>query len=264
MSKEKLLKRIEQTESELAKLKSELNKSETPTVPFWYLFGNGWLGRITSFEPFEYCRCDNRGGTLGERPKYGNGRLATPEEIESHLIGLMNGRYKKGDVLESTYSKSTVKFSDPAFCNIFYNNHNDILNYDGIDIYNSGKWAEIVPSLPSWDEIFSDYGFQLKDDWVSVIGSTFHRGAYDGRKKMSKVPTFIKLLAVADYVNDGWESQGTGGHVIIVHDGELTYFVYDGDYLPSIVWFKSTEATLKAIDIFKHNGSEKELISFFK
>jgi len=245
MKNKELLKQIKQTKTELERLEAKLNDPEVQKVPFWGWFQapstNLTLCRIKSIAP-DGCYITDGGGHWDKRWfKY----PATPEEIKEHLIGLANDKgYRVGvDVVDVMFNlKSKLdKFS------FHYIESDDLLVLGGCAIYRAGKWAEIVPSLPSWKEL----GVVCADVYGYKIGHAYTH----------KVITLIRLLAVADYVNEGCIS---GKYMIEEFNGTLRIGYINHVSSSHAYYFKSKEATLKAIEIFKHNDSEQELIDFFK
>ena len=113
-------------------------------------------------------------------------------------------------------------------------------------------FKEIVREVPSWEDIYNTGVFCLSD-YITY-----------NEKHRTKLQTFARLLAVADYVNEGWEVDGNFSTLAISNNKITVGCYYSRGYIPSSVHFKSKEAALKAIAIFKANGSEQELIDFFK
>lgn len=114
------------------------------------------------------------------------------------------------------------------------------------------------PELPSWNEL-----------GISSMGFTFYDDKMNYKPIRSKCKTLAKLLAVADYVNEGWTPRyghGEGFETISIVNGTLIKCSNSGyiKYMNGQIPFKPKGGAQKAIDIFKHNDSEQELIDFFK
>jgi len=114
--------------------------------------------------------------------------------------------------------------------------------------------AEIVPSLPSWGELIGNSRLVFN----FAIGTEL-------KEYTNKANTLYKLLAVADYVNDGWKTDFEKVYVIAYEPSKNKIETdWLADYSTQAVHFNSEEAAQKAIEIFKANNSEQELIDFFK
>lgn len=264
-NKEKLLKRIEQTESELEKLKAELNepKDKMPDVPFWGIC-NGRLYRAinqnTNFQGgYDFDKLNSN-----PTDEYVKGvilnpsNIAKPEEIKAHLIKLAKEKYSEGDEVKNL-SKSVLQSKSGK---IDYSGSNYVPSHDElwvgvkgayhrICVYKRGEWAEKV-GLPKFEELV-DFGII---DFLEAHG--YHKAA-----------TLAKLQSVADYVNDGWVADFENRD----DKWQLGYeFYYDEfcdansehDTSTGTPSFKSEEAMNKAVEIFRHNNAEQELIDFFK
>jgi len=82
-------------------------------------------------------------------------RLATKEEIETHLKKVCKEKYKNGNKLSSAKYDSCFIYDELE--SVDYNYKDDILSSRGMFIYYKGKWAEIIPekkALPKTKEEF--------------------------------------------------------------------------------------------------------------
>ena len=260
MQTEKILKEIKKLKCDqntwvgkLKDLENRINNPETPTVPFWAEYQGGLTGRcfkiigdrhnLDTLKDAEECALDSSCYR----------RHLTPEEIEAHLIGLFKEKYKYGDRIDGLNGIGDIYLEDNCFDDTwFYADDHDRLSHNYVVIYEKGKWAEIVPSLPSWDKILG--GYQC----------SFHFNVKDSNQA-DKVQTFRKLLAVADYVNDlHKQTKHKDSFFFELDMGDLMIESYKAEFSCSPYRFNTKEAAQVARDIFKHNVSEDELINFFK
>ena len=71
-------------------------------------------------------------------------RLATPDEIKVHLMGLAKKKYKEGDrVVPPGFNGNDWVILDTNYCNNYYPD-SDKLGYGSLIVYNQGVWAEKV------------------------------------------------------------------------------------------------------------------------
>lgn len=108
--------------------------------------------------------------------------------------------------------------------------------------------------LPSWDEVYDFSNGRLKLE-IGGLSDLAH----------DKIVVYAKLLAVAKYLNGDWKPKfyGVQSNWEIYH-GRNTLKVFVVLNASSLgVSFHSREAAEKAIEIFRHNGDEQNLIDFF-
>ena len=235
------MKDLKDLEAQYKKLGKEIEKLKAepqPQPPFWAWFGleSHKLQRVIKIENDQaLVDQDNSDMRLEDLNWCGSWsmmrffiRLATPEEIKEHLVKLAKEKGYEGKVAKCLFEKSYK--NKISFLSVIYDTVLDSLYSNGVQIYKQGKWAEIVPSLPSFEELNCD----------SV-------GVYDVHSGNSpvfsnpKVKTFIRLLAVADYLNKN------------------TSLLFNATSYNS---YSSTPQKIK--EIFRHNGAEQELINFYK
>jgi len=265
--KQLIMKNLKDLEAQYKKLGKEIEKlKEQPQPPFWGWFKHYYdlhLIRVTSnghnISFYDEANSALTGNTWGGYLSVNRlVRLATPDEIKEHLVRLMKEKYKHKDKVKSLIDDKVVKIDD-KWTAIEYYSGDDDLYWNGICIYKQGKWAEIVPSLPTWEDLGVKY---VRLSKVNTPIPTVD-------KYGNKVETLVRLLAVADYVNEGWEPDWED---INETKFRICYDTHEKRWFRSCstcvvcspAWFKSPEARDKAIEIFRHNGAEQELINFYK
>ena len=108
-----------------------------------------------------------------------------------------------------------------------------------------------------WEDVFKGNLFFFEPGWA-ISG----RGSSHGRlpnlpteASIKKMLTYGKLLALQHYL-------GAGGVSISYCNGVFSTIKFTCWY--GVVGFKNEETAMQAIDIFKANGDEQELIDFLK
>jgi len=104
------------------------------------------------------------------------------------------------------------------------------------------------PKFPTWKELVPDSGS------IRQI------------KNSVKMATFQKLLMAADWVNEGWRPDWSNGNE---RKWSMNYCLNTGSFsvqhayahADCYVCFKSEEAALKVIELFRANGDEQDLIN---
>jgi hypothetical protein len=126
------------------------------------------------------------------------------------------------------------------------------------------------PKLPTWDEVFK--GGKYSVTWKGKLDCEWDYGMPENRllseRSAMKAATFHKLLAVADYLNEGWmpDWNNFGEHKWeIYYNSKLKLFrIEKYTYISSAgICFKSEQLAQRAIETFKANGDEQELIDFY-
>jgi len=234
-------------EEAIQKIREAVNETEVTEqqelkVPFWGAFvtlgGSVHVEYIVRIEGDRYY--------CGENCQYGvNGsfwrensflRLATSKEIESHLTKLAK---QKGFVRGCSFISAMTKTQNTVHDEVFLYKHSiDALFLDGNVVYLDGKWAELVENkFPTWKELGVGeicIGFWDYDDEDRWIGKFHIKAEHDA-------DTFIKLLAVAKYLNKRDKT----------------------DYNP-VRWRYFTDVPMQFVEIFKQNNSQQELLDFYK
>lgn len=128
--------------------------------------------------------------------------------------------------------------------------------------------SQLVEKKLNWQDIFPSSGYFVREDnqIVELSGpESFYKLSERSAKKEL---VFRKLLAVADYLNNNWipdwnSSNELKFYIAYSVDKKLIvqfcYFTHFG-----VTYFKSKELAEQAIQIFKDNGNEQELINFFE
>ena len=159
----------------------------------------------------------------------------------------------------------TPYFSGIDKCNTLLSKANELkfsveqqtAEIDGVQ-YKLTRIKPEKPKLPTWDELSGLSGA------ITTVG-------FDS-KYYAKVKTFIRLLEVADYLNEGWapnfEFSTNSDWVIqcdILHSifPEKTRLSLRVHVSGSSVRFKTKELAETAIEIFRANGCEQDLIDFY-
>jgi len=258
------MKNLKDLEAQYKKLGKEIEKLKAepqPQPPFWAWFGleSHKLQRVIKIENDQaLVDQDNSDMRLEDLNWCGSWsmmrffiRLATPDEIKEHLVKLAKEKGFKPKCHIRLLNNTGTAILDGTPFN--YYAEIDELCLGGWVIYRKGKWAEIVPSLPSFEELLK--GGILR--WARL------------RQWSPKAAMLVMLELVADYVNEGWELDWEDGGQI---KHRLSYAFRTNEWSAysnslfshSPVHFKSSEARDKAIEIFRHNGAEQELINFYK
>jgi len=277
-----LIKRIEKLEDELKRTKKELNNQLDPRshFPFWAWFISATdpttplaLVEVTGFSSYTnrsrsgrhrkfYKRSDNsfipKEWDCGDDNDIARDlfvRLASPDEIYDHLLPLAE---KKGFVdgarcinINGNENGNSVIGSKRWR---YYPEINSLFNASSL-IYKNGLWAELIDKLPTFKEL------GVEDMVTTALPFK--------SKQRQKLFTFAKLMAVANYVNEGWEPDWEDkdqkkynlGYNFNKKEwtGVMTF-----TFPSKPVHFKSVEARAKAIEIFRFNNAEQELIDFFR
>jgi hypothetical protein len=125
-----------------------------------------------------------------------------------------------------------------------------ITDIDGVK-YKLTRIESEKPKLPTWAELNKT---KLGEE-VTVFP----------RKYANKATTFIHLLEVADYLNEGWvpdwENDTEKWCIINEHGKPRVVVQWHSNYSP--IWFKTSKLAETAIEIFKFNDCEQDLIDFY-
>jgi len=119
------------------------------------------------------------------------------------------------------------------------------------------------PELPTWEDVFKGgmYSIELEGE-VCDYEKNKHNLLLS-EKSARKLAVFNKLLAVADYLNDGVDAAKLDSRWCVEYDLKSGFYTTSRCLTFSLPPFKSKELALKAIEIFRANGDEQELINFF-
>ena len=116
---------------------------------------------------------------------------------------------------------------------------------------------ELEPKPVTWKEVFKRNEYFFDRNWN--IGSCgFYTGDFPNlptKASMKKMLTYGKLLAL---------QQRLGAGVYYLWNSQYGLAVCNTDTLDGRVGFKEFNTAKQAIDIFKANGDEQELIDFLK
>ena len=122
----------------------EVKAEQAPQPPFWGWFGDvtrpARIARAYDTNDFGYV-CDNT--VNGFNTFMSLIRLATPEEVKSHLIELFWQKYKEGDGVKSLVTGRN-RLITADYQPFRYIARIDGLFYNGTEVYKGGKWADKV------------------------------------------------------------------------------------------------------------------------
>lgn len=144
--------------------------------------------------------------------------------------------------------------------------NNDIAVIDGKEY----RLTEVKPKEPTWGGIFGKGRYMV--DWKGEIASP--SGALDRdqnnrfvtKRTAHKLATFAKICMLAEYLCPGfvpdWGNDNDKTNWgIVLNSGKLSS-VYCITMSSGTELFSSRETAQRAIDIFRANGDEQELIDF--
>jgi len=126
---------------------------------------------------------------------------------------------------------------------------------DGVQ-YKLTKVEPEKPKLPTWEELAT----RISHDQMCIVG--FPNRYYN------KALTFIRLLEVAEYLNEGWK-RNLNDYGYMLGWNEIGFFsspIQAPDQhieFISPIAFKDGHIALNAAGIFRANDSEQDLIDFF-
>lgn len=184
---ELILKAVEYCNDIPARVKDFLRQTDTQAMPLkpepefkvgaWYVFPedhssyfDNIIYRVNEIRPYGYVYFDTSDDTISTNnfkidSQFAiRSRLATPKEIESHLIKIATGMGLNGGVkLWSFYDDLTPYIKDTQGHAIkgkaSYNTEKDsLITDDGLRLYCKGKWATIISEKKKLPKTKEDFG----------------------------------------------------------------------------------------------------------
>ena len=122
------------------------------------------------------------------------------------------------------------------------------ITIDGVE-YRLTRIEPEKPKVPTWKELDKSGPYELR----------YNLDFPD--KYTEKVKVFIRLLEVVDYLNEGWDPKREDLLITIYcNNGKLETGCANHGH--GVVPFMTHNTALRAIEIFRANGDEQELINF--
>jgi hypothetical protein len=126
------------------------------------------------------------------------------------------------------------------------------------------RMVEVEPKLPTWAEMSRGGRWGRNICTLKPTKSPTDAPAnLKTERSARKLATFNKLLIVADYLNEGWEPEFNEERWELRFEHSCLAPENWRTILTTGVSFATRELVLRAIEIFRANGDEQELIEFY-
>jgi hypothetical protein len=126
------------------------------------------------------------------------------------------------------------------------------------------RMVEVEPKFPTWKEMSEgNKWFRGVHNLKPIKDSDSAMAYLKTERSAHKLATFNKLLIVADYLNEGWEPEFNEERWELRFEHSCLAPGNWRTILTTGVSFATRELVLRAIEIFRANGDEQELIEFY-